>query len=60
MSLVYTTKGKVKETTTNIVDVKVNDYRPIKREGNKELWARIIKGVVVEKKWKRIGYKNWY
>lgn len=60
MSLVYSTKGKVKETTTNIVGVKANDYRPIKREGNKELWARFVKGVMVEKKWKRIGYKNWY
>lgn len=60
MSLVYTTKGKVKETTTKIVNAKLNDYKPIRREGNQELWARIVNGVVVEKTWKRIGYKNWY
>lgn len=60
MSLVYTTKGKVKDTTTKIVNAKLNDYKPIRREGNQELWARIVNGVVVEKTWKRIGYKNWY
>jgi len=64
MSLAYTTKGKkeirVSSTTTKIVNAKPNDYRPIRREGNKELWARFVNGVIVEEKWKRINYKDWY
>lgn len=64
MSLAYTTKGKVENrvasTTTKIVNAKPNDYRPIRREGNMELWATFVNGVIVKEKWKRINYKHWY
>ncbi len=64
MSLAYTTKGKIENrvssTTTKIVNGKLNDYRPIRREGSQELWVRIVNGVIVEEKWKRINYKHWY
>ena len=57
--MVYSTKNREYVTTTNVVSMNKNDYKPVRinDRGTEELWVRTINGKVVEKKWKRINYK---